>query len=258
VTTGEAAILGLIQGLTEFLPISSTAHLLFAQANFGMPKSDLHVEVATHLGTVGAVLLYYRREWALLARETITGGPGRRTAGLVALASAMLVLVLVVRKAFPAVKEWRFDVHFAAVGIACVGVFLLLTARARRRDAPEPGWTDAVAMGLAQCVSAIVPGWSRSGSTIGTALFRGCAPEWAAKFSFLMSVPAVLGGTLVELKDDPFPASGELPALGVAGAVAFVSGLLAIHALLRIVGRGRLSWFGPYCIAVGVAAWLLT
>lgn len=256
-TTGDAAILGLIQGLTEFLPISSTAHLLIGQEALGLAKSDLHLEVATHLGTVGAVLVYYRRELGLLVRETWSGGPGRRTAGLVLLASAMLVLVLVVRKAAPAVKEWRFDVRLAALGLAGVGVFLVLTQRARRRESFEPGWGDAVWMGLAQCVSALVPGWSRSGSTIGTALFRGCDPEWAARFSFLMSVPAVLGGSLVDLKDEPFHADEDLVALGIAGGVAFLSGLLAIHALLRIVGRGRLAWFGPYCIAVGVAARLL-
>jgi undecaprenyl-diphosphatase len=258
VTTGEAAILGLVQGLTEFLPISSTAHLLIGQRALGLAKSDLHLEVAAHLGTVLAVLLHYRAEWARLFRETIRGGPGRKAAMLVVLATAMLVLVLLVRKAVPAVKEWRFDVRIASLGLIGVGIFLLGTQFARRREAPEPGAADAVVIGLAQCVSAIVPGWSRSGSTIGTALFRGCAPDWAAKFSFLMSVPAVLGGALADLKDEPFRAGEDLGGLVVAGVVAFFSGLLAIHVLLRIVGRGKLAWFGPYCIALGIAAriWL--
>jgi undecaprenyl-diphosphatase len=198
------------------------------------------------------VLVYYRRELAQIVREAVAGGPGRRMAGLVVLATSMLVLVLVARKAVPAIKAWRFDEHIAALGLIGVGVFLLLTTFARRREGAEPGWTDAVAIGLAQCVSAIVPGWSRSGSTIGTALFRGCDPEWAARFSFLMSVPAVLGGSLADLKDEPLALDNSLASLGVASGVAFVSGLLAIHVMLRIVGRGRLARFGPYCIALGL------
>ncbi|MCE9634200.1 MAG: undecaprenyl-diphosphate phosphatase [Planctomycetes bacterium] len=272
-TTTDAAILGLVQGLTEFLPVSSTAHLLIAQKWLGLAKTDLHLEVAAHLGTILAVVLYYRRELLQYVRETITGGPGRKSVALVVVATGMLAVVFVARKAFPAIKEWRLDAHMATAGLIGVGVFLLGTQFARRRSATpvggaaaarsaageaaaagDIGWLDAVAMGLGQCVSAIVPGWSRSGSTIGTALFRGAGPEQAAKFSFLMSIPAVLAGALADMKEEPFSRNEDLAGLAIAGGVAFVSGLLAIHALLRIVGRGRLSWFGPYCIAVGVLA----
>lgn len=269
VTTIDAAILGLVQGLTEFLPVSSTAHLLIAQKWLGLAKTDLHLEVAAHLGTILAVVLYYRRELSQYVRETVVGGPGRKSAALVVVATGMLAVVFVARKAFPAIKEWRLDARMATAGLIGVGVFLLGTQFARRRapvaggdaaaagdiaKAGEIGWLDAVAMGLGQCVSAIVPGWSRSGSTIGTALFRGAGPEQAAKFSFLMSIPAVLAGALADMKEEPFSRDEDLAGLAVAGGVAFVSGLLAIHALLRIVGRGRLSWFGPYCIAVGLLA----
>jgi undecaprenyl-diphosphatase len=259
VTYGEAAFLGLVQGLTEFLPVSSTAHLLFAEKWLGVEKAAIRwIEVATHLGTIGAVLLYYRRDLATLCRDALRGGPGRKLALLVAAATAPLVLVVVVRKLFPGVREWRDDAHFAAVALVAVGVFLLGTKLAKRREDQEPGWLDAVSMGFGQCVSAVVTGWSRSGSTIGFGLFRGLDAAWAARFSFLMSIPAVVGGSLFEIKDmtraaAPVAAPGAVP-LAIAIVVAFVSGLAAIHALLTLVGRGRLYWFGPYCIALGIAA----
>lgn len=256
-TYGEAAFLGLVQGLTEFLPVSSTAHLLFAEKALGMGvKKDLYPEMATHLGTVAAVLVYYRGVFAGLLRETIRGGPGRRTTLLVSLATAMLGVVIAAHKAFPAVKEWRFDVKVAALGLTGVGVFLVATKWARRGTG-EPTVLTSVAMGLAQCVAAIVTGCSRSGSTIGTGLFLGLDAAAAARFSFFMSVPAVVGGSLYEMLHEkaPFDAADTLPIL-LAGVVAFVAGLAAIHALLTLVGRGRLYWFGPYCIAVGVAAYV--
>lgn len=258
-TYGEAAFLGLVQGLTEFLPISSTAHLLFAEKWLGMgAKKDLFPEMATHIGTVAAVLVYYRAVFADLAKQTISGGPGRRTTLLVVLATAMLGLVMVVHKAFPAVKEWRFDVRIAATGLMGVGVFLVATKWARRGTG-EPNVVTSVAMGLAQCVAAIVTGCSRSGSTIGTGLFLGLDAAAAARFSFFMSVPAVVGGSLYEMLHEkaPFDAADTMPIL-LAGVISFVSGLAAIHALLTLVGRGKLYWFGPYCIAVGAAAcvWL--
>jgi undecaprenyl-diphosphatase len=261
VTNLEAAVVGLVQGLTEFLPVSSTAHLLFAEKLMHVDAAAVRwIEVATHLGTIGAVILYYRKDLASYAHDAVRGGPGRKLIALVAAATAPLVLVFLVRKIFPGVREWRDDAHFAAVALIGVGVFLVGTKFAKRRADSTAGWLDAVAMGLGQCVSAIVTGWSRSGSTIGTGLFRGLDAAWAARFSFLMSIPAVIGGALFEIKEmtkseTPVPSPGAVP-LAIAIAVAFVSGLAAIHALLTLVGRGRLHWFGPYCVAAGIAALL--
>lgn len=261
VTNFEAAVVGLVQGLTEFLPVSSTAHLLFAQKMMGADAATVRwIEVATHLGTIGAVVLYYRRDLAAYTRDAIRGGPGRKLALLVVAATAPLVLVVLARKLFPGIREWRDDARFAAFALLGVGVFLLATKFAKRRENPEAGWFDAVWMGLGQCVSAIVTGWSRSGSTIGFGLFRGLDAAWAARFSFLMSIPAVVGGSLFEIKDmtkaDAPVASPGAAALAIAVVVAFVSGLAAIHVLLTFVGRGRLYWFGPYCLAAGAAALL--
>jgi undecaprenyl-diphosphatase len=259
VNTFQAVVVGLVQGLTEFLPVSSTAHLLFAEKLMGVEADAVRwIETSTHLGTIGAVLVYYRKDLGALTRDTLNGGPGRRLAGLVVAATAMLALVLVARKAFPQIRDWRDDAHVASIGLMAVGVFLVGTKFARRRDGPEPGVLDAVCMGIGQCMSAVFTGWSRSGSTIGTGLFRGLDPGWAARFSFLMSIPAVIGGSVVEIHEmtkgpNPLPAPAAGP-LAIAVAVAFVSGLAAIYAVLKIVARGRLVFFGPYCIVVGAAA----
>lgn len=258
-TIVEAAVVGLVQGLTEFLPVSSTAHLLFAEKLMGVEQAAVRwIEVATHLGTIGAVVLYYRKDLVDIVRETLRGGPGRRLALLVLAATAPLVLVKTARTLWPAIREWRDDTRVAAIGLIGVGIFLVGTKLARRRENPEAGFVDAVSMGFGQCVSAVVTGWSRSGSTIGTGLFRGLDPAWAARFSFLMSIPAVIGGSLVEIHDmrhaaEPIPAPAAVP-LAVAVAVAFASGLVAIYAVLKLVARGRLAVFGPYCVALGVAA----
>jgi undecaprenyl-diphosphatase len=248
----EAVVLGLVQGLTEYLPVSSTAHLLVAQRFFGMEKHDLHVEMATHLGTVLAVVVHYRALFATLVRDVVRGGPGRRVVGLVVLATAMLVVAIGVRKLVPGIREWRYDLSIAALGLIGVGLFLIATKWAARGER-DVGPGSAVGMGLAQCAAAIVPGCSRSGSTIGTGLFLGVDPAKAAAFSFLMSIPAVIGGSLYELKDGPPFDSAELVPMLVAGVVAFASGLAAIRILLAVVGRGHLHWFGVYCLALGTA-----
>lgn len=253
-TTTDAVLLGLVQGLTEFLPVSSTAHLLIAQHLLGVREENLHLEVAAHLGTIASVVLYYRRELAATVRETLAGGAGRKLGGMIVLASLPLPLVLVVYRLWPAVKAWRKDVHVAALGLVVIGLFLLGTRFAKRREGDAQGsWLDALSMGFAQCVAAIVPGCSRSGSTIGTALFRGTAPEWAARFTFLMSIPAILGAALADAKEEPWGPGDDVVALGLVAFVAFASGIAAIHMLLKVVGRGRLAWFGAYCLAAGVA-----
>jgi undecaprenyl-diphosphatase len=252
-TYGEAALLGLIQGLTEFLPVSSTAHLLLAQKALAMEKHDLHLEVAAHLGTLVAVLVYYRTLLVSMVRDFLLGGPGRRLAWLVVLGTVPAVLVGLFLKNALGLRE---DAFVAAVDLTIVGSFLIATHWARRRP-HEPGWVDATVVGVAQACAAVFPGISRSGSTIGTSLFCGNDPQWAARFSFLLSIPAILGGAVVEAHHEGLPRADEWPALGVAAAVAFLFGLAAIHVLLRIVARGRLAVFGPYCIAVGVAALLL-
>ena len=255
-TAIDAALLGLVQGLTEFLPVSSTAHLLLAQALLGLDLPGLHLEVAVHLGTLASVLLYYRADLWAMTRGVFRGGDGRRLLVLGVLGTLPAVVVGLLLK--DAVEDLRENPRIAAAGLIAVGLFLLLTRLARRVAAREPGARDALIIGSAQAVSAIVPGVSRSGSTIGTGMFLGLDPAWAARFSFLLSVPAILGAAALDAMGNALPAPSDVPALAIAAAVAFATGLAAIHVLLRVVARGRLAIFGVYCVVVGVAAsvWL--
>jgi undecaprenyl-diphosphatase len=254
-THGEAAFLGLLQGLTEFLPVSSTAHLLFAQKALGIAKANLHLEVAVHLGTLGSVLVYYRRLLFGMLRDVVRGGPARKLVLLVGIGTVPAVIVgLTIQD----LLELRADVRMAAIDLCVVGVFLYATRFARRRE-HEPGVKDAVAIGIAQSCAAIFPGISRSGSTIGTSLFLGNDGHWSAQYSFLLTIPVILGAALLDARKEGLPGADELPGLAIAGAVAFVSGIAAIYTVLRVVARGRLDVFGFYCVAVGVAAlvWLV-
>lgn len=254
-TYGEATILGVLQGLTEFLPVSSTAHLLFAQKLMHIEKHDLHLEVAVHLGTLGSVLVYYRALLWSMVRETLTGGPARKLALLVVLGTIPAVIVGL---GFKHALDLRDNVRVAGIDLCIIGCFLIATKWAKRRP-HEPGFFDALIIGGAQCFAAVFPGISRSGSTIGTALFCGNEPGWSAQYSFLLTIPAILGAALLDAKKEGLPASDEWPALVIAAAVAFACGLVAIYTVLKLVARGRLAVFGPYCIAVGVAAliWLV-
>jgi undecaprenyl-diphosphatase len=254
VTGLEGAVLGLIQGLTEFLPVSSTAHLLFAQKLMGLAKTNLHLEVATHLGTLGSVVVFYRKLVLDMLRETFRGGPARRLAILVVVGTIPAVIVVLALKH---ALDLRENVTVAAIDLCIIGCFLLATRFAKPRP-KEPGFLDAIVIGVAQCFAAVFPGISRSGSTIGTALFLGNKPEFAAHFSFLLTIPAILGAAVVDAAKEGVPTIDEQGPLLVAAAVAFASGLVAIYTVLRVVARGRLAVFGPYCIAVGVAAliWL--
>lgn len=254
-TVGEGAFLGLLQGLTEFLPVSSTAHLLFAQKALGIEKHDLHLEVAVHLGTLGSVLVYYRTLLLGMLRDVLRGGPARKLVGLVAIGTVPAVIVGLTMED---VLGMRSDVRMAAIDLCVVGVFLIATRFARRRE-HEPGVKDAVVIGVAQSCAAVFPGISRSGSTIGTSLFLGNDGKWSAQFSFLLTIPVILGAALLDARKEGLPDAAEWPALAAAAAVAFASGIVAIYTVLTLVARGRLDVFGPYCIAVGLAAllWLV-
>ena len=252
-TYWEALLLGVLQGLTEFLPVSSSGHLVLAQELMGVARPGAALEIAVHLGTLVAVLWHYRRDVSAIARDVLVNGPLARLGWTVVVGTLPAVLVGLFLK--DRVEAALDSPRIAAACLVATGVLLLLTRFARRREG-EPGFGHALIVGVAQAV-AILPGVSRSGSTIGTALFLGDEPVRAARFSFLLSIPAILGATVLTVKDGGFAASGELPQLVVAAVAAFVSGLLALVLLLRVLAAGRLSMFGPYCIAAGVLAWWL-
>ncbi len=261
-----AALLGALQGVAEFLPISSSGHLCLAQAWLGISadRAGHTFNIVVHAGTLLAVLWTYRGDLGHMLRVALRptlASPERSLLVAVILGTLPLGLVLL-----PGVEA--FVVHMEQ-RVRWVGVALLITAgmltvasRLQRRVsndivvAPLP-W-QAFVVGMVQ-LFAVLPGISRSGSTIVAGLLVGLHPTQAAAFSFLLSVPAVLGATVKELTTLGVEGSGNLDvtAFALGFATSLSVGLMSLGLLLRIVNRGRLGIFVPYLLVVGTIAIVL-
>ena len=281
----EAVLLGVVQGLTEFIPVSSSGHLVLAPHFLGIPRGGLGFDVALHVGTFAAVLLYFWQDLRLMARAVFGVGDAvvvafyRRLAALLLLAS---VPVSVVGILLEDIVEGAFaSPSAAAMFLLVTGVLLLLAeaVRARRggvrstspataeetmigHDHGDPegltldriGIRQALVIGFGQCV-ALFPGISRSGSTIAAGMAVGLTRPAATRFSFLLALPALAGAFLVKLPDLASGASVFSPVAIAAGvAAAFVSGYLAIRWLIALVARDRLTIFAAYVFVVGLAS----
>lgn len=257
-TLFDAILLGIVQGITEFLPISSDGHLAIVQhylPNFQQP--GLLFDVMLHVGTLGAILLYFQRDIGRLLvaplRRTSEARRDRRLLVLIVAASVPTAIIGLALK--HSVERWMENMLIVGAMLILTGTLLFVGERYRRggrRSEAALTVTDAVLTGIAQGL-AVLPGLSRSGSTIATLLFRGVDGETAARFSFLMAVPAVGGAALLSLKDLGALPTSEIPAYLAGMAVAFVVGLCAIRLLLDIIRRQRLVWFAVYCWLIGTA-----
>ncbi len=257
----EAIVLGIIQGLTEFLPVSSSGHLALAQYFFGMKEPQLFFDVMLHVGTLGAVIVAFRKDIldvfvALVGREPashkMTKQSGRKFALLIVLGSVPTVILALIFKTF---VERLFVMPLFVSGMLFVtGIVLWSSGRVRRVDSQRGGLNviNALMIGTAQGI-AVLPGISRSGTTISTALMRGVDRDEAARYSLLLSVPAILGATVLELKD---VGSVDIPLWTIlAGTLAaFVVGYAAIRVLLRELRKGNFSKFAYYCWGIGAVS----
>jgi undecaprenyl-diphosphatase len=264
-TLWEAAVLGLIQGLTEFLPVSSSGHLVLAQYLLGMDAqqaSDVTFEVFVHFGTMLSILTVYWKQVWMIIRETFVAAvapadlPGayRRNEHF---RTGVLILLTMVPTG---IVYWRFQAGLEAafnnprlvlVMLLVTGTLLLLTVLRREHDG-EMGVVKAAVVGCAQA-AAMIPGISRSGATICTALYQNVRRERAANFSFLMLLPVVFGATILkigELLEVQLPMDQWFP-LAVGTVVAYISGVFAIYVMLDFVTRGKLQYFAYYCFLVG-------
>lgn len=255
----EAVVLGLVQGLTEFLPVSSSGHLQIFNALFGIQgEENLTFAVAVHAATVCSTIAVFHKEiFALFA------GLFRWTWNPEAQYLAKIALSM-----FPvAIVGFFFKDHVEALfasGLLVVGISLLITAvllsfayYARPRQKSEISFRDSFVIGIAQAFAAILPGLSRSGSTIATGLLLGDRKEDVAKFSFLMVLVPILGEAFLDAVKGGFhPAeSGISFAALIAGFItAFVSGFVACRWMINIVKKGKLIYFAIYCMIVGVVS----
>jgi len=260
VGTLDVAVLGLVQGLTEFLPVSSSAHLVFAQKWMQIDDaSALPLDVFLHLGTLLAAVWLFRTELLRLVRAALSlVGIGPRDASETRLLGLLVIATIpavVAGLALKRLMESAFNSPVEAARELIVTGVILLTTRLVTKAWSVIDVPRAVAIGLAQA-AAILPGISRSGATIAAAIWSGVERENAARFSFLLSVPIIFGAALVEVPDMlQTPTMPRALDLGIGFLASFVAGVFAIRFLLRMVGRGRFEVFGVYCIAMGAAMW---
>ena len=259
-------ILAIIQGLTEFLPVSSSGHLVIVESLIGtrsnVAPEGIMFEVAVHVGTLGAVILVYRRRIREVMAALISfARAGFRLvgnqdtdvayAGKIVIASVPAALVGMI---FHGPISGAFDSPALTSALLVVtGAFLLLSRLSRVK---RTGLSCRIALliGVSQAV-AVMPGCSRSGWTITTALLLGLGFEKAAEVSFLLSIPAILGALALEMIKKPVPVeSGEIILILVAMVTAFVSGWIALRLLLKVLKGGYLHLFSYYLIPVGFAA----
>jgi undecaprenyl-diphosphatase len=247
----ESILLGILQGLTEFLPVSSSGHLVLAQSllpGFEAPAASF--DVLLHGGTLLAVILYYHRDLFQMTRDLSRPREGGWRLPALLLAGSVPAGIVGVFFADP-LKELFSSPTAASLGLLATGLFL--TAASFRGFGGQAalgrmGYSHALLIGVVQAC-AIMPGISRSGATITMALFLGYSAVEAARFSFLLSLPAVTGALLLE---SGALADTGLPPAYLAGALAAaVVGWLSISLLIRLLGRGKLAPFAAYCLALG-------
>ena len=270
-TTIEALILGFIQGITEFLPVSSSGHLVVAQRLFGLKDIPILYNVFLHLATLFAVVVFFRKQiidlicvffrWifrkekkvSLLQAAQMVEEKAKRQM-IVALIVATIVTGCMGLGISPMLPD--FPITYVYIGFICTACILVISARIKPRATVKEGMLvtpkQGLFIGFMQGVG-VLPGISRSGSTIAGAMFAGVDRNVAGEFSFLLSIPAILGAFLLEVKDlDGVSSSiGTVPIL-VGCAAAFVSGLFCLVFLMKIIKKGKLEYFAYYLIPLAV------
>lgn len=247
----EAVALGILQGLTEFLPVSSSGHLVIGQALLDIHLPGVTFEVTVHLATLCAVLWVYRRRVGSLASGALRGDRSSWIyIGLLVLASVPAGLAGVLARDW---FESAFGSPMLAAAMLIVTGFIVYSVRftALRATDLEPSPGQALWIGVAQA-AAILPGISRSGSTVAMGTWRGVDAVAAAEFSFLLSVPAILGAGLLQLGDAGRGGPGSI-ALAAGFAAALVAGVAAIRLFVKMLEAGVFHRFAWYCWAVGSA-----
>lgn len=259
----QGILLGMLQGVAEFLPISSSGHLALAQNIFGLSDVPLLFDIFLHIATLAAVCLYFwRKIWDLLKvlgrwitknKEYKDQDAAGRTTIVAIIISTFItaVLGLVVSKLLP-----ELSIKVTCAGFLVTSLLLIVSSRIKKSDtdpAKPVSPLQAVIIGIMQGIGTL-PGISRSGSTISGALFCGVDQKVAGDYSFIVSIPAILGAFVLELKDlgEVSESVGAAPI--IAGcAAAFAVGYISLTYLMKLIRKGKLQWFAAYLIPLGIA-----
>ena len=257
----QAFILGIVQGLTEFLPVSSSGHLVIFEHILKTNLQDISFDVFAHTGTLIAVIAFYRRDLINIARQLsgriLQSRPNREESDEIHSSWLWYIIIgsipaAIIGLSFEASISAAFkNVKLVGMILIFCGLMLISTIWARRGkkaiDAPK-----ALFIGIAQAL-AILPGLSRSGTTITTGLFLGINPIRAADFSFLLSIPAVAGATILKLREalSSAPFRGQIAAYVMGALASLIVGYLSIAWMLAFIRKGKFFYFGVYCCLVG-------
>jgi undecaprenyl-diphosphatase len=267
VDTVKAIVLGTIQGLTEFLPVSSSGHLVLFQNLFGLKEPELLFDICLHVGTLSAVIVVFYREileilralFQIPARMKTAGGLKRLCETDASIRMALLIVVGSIPTAFIGLlfKQVTDQLFGSTTVVGCMllvtGTILWLTRHRSGDGRPVHQTTlnDALIIGIVQGL-AILPGISRSGSTISMALFLGVDRKLAGRYSFLLSIPAIVGALVLGIDTPELHTAIPIGTIIIGSVVAALVGWLALVILLRVVDRGQLHRFAPYCWLVGI------
>jgi undecaprenyl-diphosphatase len=250
-TVIQALILGAVQGLTEFLPVSSSGHLVIFQHLLGLQNTPLAFDVLVHMGTLLAVFVAFWTDIAALLRK-----PWSRLTLLIVVGCIPAALVGILLE--PVFEESFKSLLVVGIGLLITGVILMVSEKLALvkpgfKEIEETSYKDVLFVGLLQAI-AIVPGISRSGSTISAGLLAGMERPFAARFSFLLSIPVILGAGILELKDLGNGAMGAISSAAIVAGLlsAALFGYIAIKVVMRLVNQGRLSVFSWYVWALGI------
>ncbi len=270
--TVEAIVLGIVQGLTEFLPVSSSGHLVLFQNLFGLKEPELLFDICLHMGTLAAVIIVFYREildilkalFQLPGRMKTAGGFKRLCETDASIRMALLIVVGSIPTALIGLlfKEITDQLFGSVAIVGCMllvtGTILWLTRNIGTEGRPirQTTLTNALIIGIVQGV-AILPGISRSGATISTALFLGVDRKVAGRYSFLLSIPAIVGALVLGLDTPELHSAIPMGTIIAGSVVASLVGWLALVILLRVVDRGQLHRFAPYCWLVGIVTLVL-
>ncbi|MBI3983797.1 undecaprenyl-diphosphate phosphatase [Candidatus Microgenomates bacterium] len=255
----EALVLGLLQGVTEFIPVSSSGHLVLAEQLFNFEVSGFVFDAVLNLGTIAALVIYFRQDLGRMIKGVFSGGHDRRLAWLVILGTLPAVIAGIFLQSF---TESAFrSTYVVAAALVIVALVMLIIEKVAKFTRPlvQMKPADSLAIGLIQ-VAAFIPGVSRSGATITAGMARGLKREAAARFSFLLSIPVLLGGTIkVLLEPTAWEQVTSKPLLFTVGILAaFASGYLAVSWLLRYLAANRLTPFAYYRIGLAAIILLVT
>lgn len=235
-------ILGIVQGFTEFLPVSSSGHLVILQRVLGMSGEEVAISVILHLGTLLAIILFFSKDILKLLRDF-------KMLSLILLVTIITGIIGVVGKDF--FENLFRSPKSVALALIITGSILLLTRKFKEVEKKEIGFKDALILGFTQGL-AIIPGISRSGITISTLLFRRIDRQACFRFSFLVSIPVILGAAVLEARKIDFVMQHDFTNLAVGFMFSLLSGLAALWILKIVIQQAKFYYFGYYCILLAV------